>query len=47
MDKSKVERIQEYILENKPTSMNDTKAALGNDVSYGEIKAVMKFLALE
>ncbi|TKB98856.1 helix-turn-helix domain-containing protein [Pedobacter cryophilus] len=47
VDKSKVERIQEYILENKPASMNDTKAALGNDVSYDEIKAVMKFLALQ
>ena len=46
MDKTKVEKIQEYILENKPASMNDTKAALGNDVSYGEIKAVMKFLSL-
>ncbi len=47
VDKSKVETIREYILEHKPLSMNDTKAALGDDFSYGEIRAVMKFIALD
>ncbi|MEO5909232.1 MAG: helix-turn-helix domain-containing protein, partial [Pelobium sp.] len=44
MDKIKVDKIIEYILENKPASMNDTKAAMGNEISYGEIRAVMKHL---
>lgn len=47
VDKFKVETIKDYILTNKPSSMNETKAALGDAISYGEIRAVMKFLALE
>ncbi len=46
MDLAKVQMIESYILTNKPASMNDTKAAMGNDVSYGEIKAVMQYLEM-
>ncbi|MBU0695714.1 MAG: helix-turn-helix domain-containing protein [Bacteroidetes bacterium] len=41
---AKVHQIQEYILENKLSSMNETKSALGDDISYAEIRAVMKYL---
>lgn len=44
MDKTKVNSVSEYILENKPASMNDIKSAMGNEISYGEIRAVMKHL---
>nr|WP_294899354.1 helix-turn-helix domain-containing protein [uncultured Pedobacter sp.] len=44
IDKEKVARISDYILETKPISINQTKEAMGNDVSYGEIRAVMKHL---
>lgn len=47
IDKNKVENIRDYILEKKPTSMNDTKLAMGNEVSYSEIRAVMKYLMLD
>jgi hypothetical protein len=46
VNKSKVSQIQDYIWRNKPSSMNDTKAALGEEISYGEIRAVMKFMEL-
>jgi ribonuclease D len=46
MEESKVELIENYVLNHQPKSMNDTKAALGNDISYGEIKAVMTHLGL-
>lgn len=44
VEKNKVSRIEEYLLENKPMSITETKQALGDDVSYGEIRAVMKYL---
>ena len=47
IDKTKVETIKEYIETNKTASMNETKASLGDTISYGEIRAVMKFMELE
>jgi uncharacterized protein YpbB len=44
IDKEKVTKISDYILETKPISINQTKEAMGNDISYGEIRAVMKHL---
>ncbi len=41
---NKVHKIQDYILENKPDSMSEIKAAMGDEVSYGEIRAVMKYM---
>src|SRR5699024_4221230 len=45
VDKGKVSLIEEYLLENKPMSITEPKQALGDDISYGEIRAVMKYLA--
>lgn len=42
----KVNKISDYILESKATSINQIKQALGSDISYGEIRAVMKHLSL-
>jgi len=39
-----VKLIFEYISENNPESMNDVKMALGEKVSFTEIRAVMKYL---
>lgn len=44
IDKEKVVKITDYITETKPISINQTKEALGNEISYGEIRAVMKHL---
>lgn len=45
--KEKVENIRDYVLENKPSSMNDTKQAMGDSISYSEIRAVMKYMMLD
>ncbi len=44
IDKEKVDKIRDYIVETKPISINQTKEAMGNEISYGEIRAVMKHL---
>ncbi|MDA9555435.1 HRDC domain-containing protein, partial [Pelobium sp.] len=44
VDKTKVQTISDYILTRKPTSINETKAALDDSISYGEIRTVMKYL---
>jgi len=46
INKEKVAKISDYILETKPISINQTKEALGNDISFGEIRAVMKHLEI-
>jgi hypothetical protein len=43
---SKVLKIQEYIMEHKPSSINETKEAMGDDFSYNDIRAVMKHLEM-
>jgi len=47
VEKSKVSLIEGYFLEHKPMSITETKQALGDDISYGEIRAVMKYLAAQ
>jgi len=42
--KEKAAKIIDFITEQKPMSATETKAALGDDVSYGEIRMVMKYL---
>ncbi len=44
IDKTKVDTIMDYLVEKKPISINQTKEALGADISFGEIRAVMKQL---
>ncbi len=44
IDKEKVNKISDYITETKPISINQTKEAMGNEISFGEIRAVMKHL---
>ena len=41
---AKVHKIQEYIMENNPSSTNETKVAMGDDISYSDIRAVMNYL---
>lgn len=40
----KVTRISDYLQSNNPSSLTEAKTALGDDISYGELKAVMKHL---
>ncbi len=40
----KVQKIQAYIEEFKPISTTQAKEALGDDISYNEIRAVMKYI---
>jgi len=47
MDRDKVQKIEGFILQHQPGSINESKAALGDDISYGEIRAVMKYLSLQ
>ncbi|HEX7366004.1 MAG TPA: helix-turn-helix domain-containing protein [Pelobium sp.] len=47
IDKEKVERISDYIIATKPISINQTKEAMGAEISFGEIRAVMKYLDLQ
>lgn len=42
--KAKVAKIMAYIVQNPKSTSSETKIALGDDVSYGEIKAVMNHL---
>ncbi len=44
VDKNKVSKIQDYLQEYKPMSITETKQELGDEISYGEIRAVMKYL---
>lgn len=44
VDEIKVRKIQAYVEEFKPTSVSQTKEALGDDISYSDVKAVMKYL---
>lgn len=44
VSKQKLDRISEYLLENRPATLSEAKAVFGDDVSYGELKAVMKYL---
>jgi len=44
VDEEQVKLISDYISENNPESMNDVKLALGESVSFTEIRAVMKYL---
>jgi hypothetical protein len=46
VDKNKVALIEDYLLQHKPMSITETKLALGEEVSYGEIRAVMKYLTV-
>lgn len=46
IDKSKVDKIEEYLIESKPLSITEAKQALGEDISYSEIRAVMKYLSV-
>lgn len=47
IDRDKVQKIEEFILQHQPGSINESKAALGDNISYGEIRAVMKYLSLQ
>lgn len=47
IDKTKIDLISDYIIEHKPNAINQTKEALGNDISFGEIRAVMKHLQIQ
>ncbi|MFC5282076.1 helix-turn-helix domain-containing protein [Pedobacter alpinus] len=47
MDKTKIDLITDYIAEHNPNAINQTKEALGNEISYGEIRAVMKHLQMQ
>ena len=42
--KEKAAKIIDFITEQKPMSATETKVAMGDDVSYGEIRMVMKYL---
>ena len=42
--KEKAERISEYFLQNKTLSLVEARSALGDDVSYGDIRFVLKHL---
>lgn len=44
VETEKVRLISDYISENNPESMNDVKLALGEDVSFTDIRAVMRYL---
>lgn len=44
VEEEQVKLIADYISENNPESMNDVKMALGDTVSFTEIRAVMKYL---
>lgn len=43
--KIKVAKIMAYIIKNRDSSTVETKVALGDDVSYGELRAVLNHLA--
>lgn len=47
MEPSKIDTISEYLQNNRMTSLSDTKNALGETVSYGEIKLVQSYLKLQ
>ena len=44
VSKLKVAKITAYLLQHPAQKTGDSKAALGDDVSYGDIKAVMNHL---
>ncbi|WP_423148888.1 helix-turn-helix domain-containing protein [Rubrolithibacter danxiaensis] len=46
VSKEKVKKITEFMAENRPISLSEMKTALGDTISYSEIKAVMKHLEL-
>jgi hypothetical protein len=45
VSKIKVAKIMAYLIQNPESSTMDTKIALGDEVSYGELKAVLNHLA--
>lgn len=47
VEKDKASQIQAYVEEYKPISTTQTKEALGDDISYNEIRAVMKYLTYQ
>lgn len=47
VEKDKVNQIQAYVEEYKPISTTQTKEALGDEISYNEIRAVMKYLTYQ
>ena len=46
VSKIKVAKIMAYIIQNPKSSTSESKTALGDDISYGELKAVLNHLAL-
>lgn len=44
ISKAKVAKIMAYVVQNPGLTMGETKAALGDDISYGELKAVINHL---
>ena len=45
VSKIKVAKIMAYLIQNPEASTVDTKIALGDEISYGELKAVLSHLA--